>query len=267
MERYRLSEAIVSQYNKKDLELATQSIQAARSRLDTGSAEDGFLENIDGREWKIRVDRELESVILKVLQEGSDYPVLSEESGILTGRGSRQWIVDPLDGSVNFFREVPMYCISVGLWENQSPLLGAVLEIPGNRLFSGIVGVGAWCNGKPIERKIEAPDKPSEALLCTGFPAEFEHSQENIQTLLTACESFGKVRMLGSAALMLCYVASGRCDSYWERQIALWDIGAALAIVQAAGGVTRFGKISGNHRLDVEAASCESLLVSEVDGK
>lgn len=257
----------MSQQNKKDLELATQSIQAARSRLDTGLADDRSLENIDGREWKIRVDRELESVILKVLQEGSDYPVLSEESGILAGRGNRQWIVDPLDGSANFFRQVPMYCISVGLWENGSPLLGAVLEVPGNRLFSGIVGVGAWCNGEPIRRIVEAPARPMEALLCTGFPAEFEYSRENIQTLLTACGRFGKVRMLGSAALMLCYVASGRCDSYWERQIALWDIGAALAIVQATGGVTRFGKIGGNLRVDVEAAICERLLVSEVDGK
>jgi len=257
----------MGQYNEKDLELATQSIQAARLRLDAGLADNRFLEKIDGREWKIRADRELESVILKVLQEGSDYPILSEESGILAGEGNRQWIVDPLDGSANFFRKVPFYCISVGLWENEHPLLGAVLEIPGDRLFAGIVGVGAWCNGKPIGRKEDIPAEPSEAMLCTGLPAEFEHSRENIQTLVTACRRFGKVRMLGSAALMLCYVASGRCDSYWERQIALWDVGAALAIVQAVGGATRFSKVDDSLRVNVEAASCKRLLVSEVDGR
>jgi myo-inositol-1(or 4)-monophosphatase len=202
-----------------------------------------------------------------VLQEGSDYSILSEESGRLGGESDLQWIVDPLDGTTNFCLEVPFYCVSVGLWRNKSPLLGAVLEIPSNRLFTGIVGVGAWCNEIPIKVNIERPVDYSKAVFCTGLPVAFEYSKDNIQRLVTACRCFGKVRMLGSAALMLCYVASGRSDSYWESRIAVWDIGAGLAIVQAAGAATRVGEIGCDLRVDVEAARCESLLASEVYGK
>jgi len=254
----------VNQLKNKDLDLATKAIQVARNRLDIGSKEYRMLENIEGREWKVRADRELESSILTVLRQGSNYPILSEESGLLPGEGNRQWIVDPLDGSANYFRDVPFYCISIGLWENQVPLLGAVLEIPSNRLFIGIVGVGSWCNGEPIKMQVESPAISSTAVLCTGLPAGFEYSRKNIEALVSVCRHFGKVRMLGSAALMLCYVASGRCDSYWERQIAFWDVGAGIAIVQAAGGEVRLGEMGANMRVDVEAASCKSLLVSQV---
>jgi myo-inositol-1(or 4)-monophosphatase len=219
------------------------------------------------REWKIRADRKLEKVILQVLTEGSDYPILSEESGVLAGDGERQWLVDPLDGSVNFSRELPFSAISVGLWENGHPSLGVVLEIPARRLFSGIVDKGAWCDDIPIWRSASSCPIPSEAILCTGLPVGLNHTVEQFQVLFSAYQLFGKTRMLGSAALMLCYVASGKCDSYWERRIALWDVGAALAIVKAAGGAIRVGEVAGDYRLDVEAAGCESLLVSEVYGE
>ena len=253
-------------WENNDLELAIQSVQAARLKLDTELTEARSLEKINGREWKIRADQELELAILKVLQQGSDYPILSEESGFIAGEGNRQWIVDPLDGSANFSRDLSFFCISVGLWEDDVPLLGAVLETSSNRFFTGIVGVGAWCNEDPIQPGNSAVTSASRAMFCTGLPAGFDHSPENIRTLIDACRNFSKIRMLGSAALMLCYVASGRCDSYWESRISLWDVGAALAIVKAAGGVTRLGRIDADHRLDVEAASRKSLLVSEVNG-
>ena len=257
----------LNQHDKRDLDLARKSVQAARLLLLNGSTLDRGLEKIEDREWKIKADRKLESVILKVLQEGSDYPILSEESGVLAGNGTRQWIVDPLDGSVNYCRGIPLYCISVGLWEDKQPLLGVVLEIPSDRMFAGIVGVGAWCNDEPIGVAVEEVIHPSKAVLCTGLPTGFDHSRANLEVLVSVCVRFGKVRMLGSAALMMCYLASGRCDSYWESQIALWDIGAGLAIAQAAGQVTRLGKIGVNFRVDIEAASCDRLLVSEVYGK
>ena len=257
----------MSQHHKRDLELAIKSVLAAKSRLGNGSIKDRSVEIDDGREWKVAADRECESAILEVLQKGSDYAILSEESGTFSGKGTHQWIVDPLDGSANFSRNLPFYCVSVGLWENESPVLGAVLELPSNRLFTGVVGTGAWCNDQPIEPRRGGAIRVMETVLCTGLPARFDHSRANVENLVKACGCFGKVRMFGSAALMLCYVASGRCDSYWESQIALWDIGAAVAIVQAAGGVTRIGKINKELRVDVEAASCETLLVSEVVGR
>ena len=107
----------------QDLALAIKSVQAAQSRLETELVELASVEQIKGREWKIRADRELETEILTTLQTGSDYPILSEESGSLVGAGKRQWIVDPLDGSANFSRDVPFFCISVGLWEDDKSVL------------------------------------------------------------------------------------------------------------------------------------------------
>ena len=99
------------------------------------------------------------------------------------------------------------------------------------------------------------------------LPAGLEHTKENLAKIVSLISQFGKVRMLGSAALMLCYVASGRCDSYWERRIRLWDIAAGLAIVVSAGGQFKLSEISEDFKVDVEAACAASLLVSRIDDR
>ena len=254
----------MSDANHEDLSLAIRSVRAAASLLRSKPQGKATVDAIIGREWKVRADRDLEAVILQVLMEGSKYPVLTEESGHRAGVGERQWLVDPLDGSANFSRGLPFYAISVGLWQGTLPLLGAVLEIPTERLFCGIVGKGAWCNDEPIWRSPEECPLPAQSIFCTGLPIGLDHSVKELHGLVEPLRRFGKTRMLGSAALMLCYVASGQADSYWERQIALWDVGAALAIVRAAGGCTRIGEVGETWRLDVEAAGREELLMSEV---
>ena len=247
-----------------ELNLAETAVKAAQVRLaelsDSGQELDSRLE----REWKIRADTELESIIIPILQNGSDYPILSEESGLHNGIGEKCWIVDPLDGSVNFFRGLPMYCISVGLWEENQPVLGVVLDVHNKQLYTGIVGSGAKCNGYPIQVKKGCNLGPSSAVLCAGFPAGLDHTDQNLGKIISLCGRFGKVRMLGSAAIMLSYVACGRCDSYWECQIGIWDVAAGIAIVVAAGGLFNLGEIAEDFRVDVEAACMSSLLVSRV---
>lgn len=251
-------------YSQWELELALRAVKAAKSKLSGGSTPLQTLEKRNGREWKISADEELESVIIPVLQDGSNYPILSEEIGSLKGIGDRRWIVDPLDGSVNFFQRIPIYCISVGLWVKNKPVLGVVLDLHNNDLFTGVIGVGAQCNGKAIKVNKAHSKNPSSAILCTGFSSGFDYSSPSINKAIAVCSQFGKVRMLGSAALMLCYVASGKCDSYWENRIGLWDIAAGMAIVAAAGGEFRLGEITVDFRADAEAASKSSLLASQV---
>ncbi len=248
----------------EELSLAVRSIRAAASMLENGSYGAPQVDIIGGREWKIQADRDLEEEILRVLRRGSTYPILTEESGRLAGKGDRYWVVDPLDGSANFVRNLPFYAISVGLWQDKSPLIGAVLEVPTGRLFRGISGQGAWCDDKPIYRCPENCPPLAQSILCTGLPVGFDHSVEELQRLIKPFQHYGKTRMLGSAALMLCYVASGQVDSYFERGIALWDVGAALAIVLGAGGCIRIGEIREEWRLDIEAAGSEDLLMSNV---
>ena len=249
-----------------ELNLAEEAVNAAYSILEKNLYGSRVLEKIDGREWKIGADRKLELTIINVLQRGSSYPILAEESGLIAASGNRRWIVDPLDGSANYFRDIPFYSISVGLWENNHPVLGVVLDVTNKRLFKGVVNLGAWCDSSSIQVYREMSSTPISKILCTGFPAGFVQSDQNMHKLSTLCDRFGKVRMLGSAALMLCFVASGKCDSYWESQIGLWDVGAALAIVKAAGGVIRLGNIGDNYRVDVEAAASVALLAGEISG-
>jgi len=257
----------MTDHNQEDLTLAILAVRTGASLLKTASRSMSRIEESIGREWKVCADHEIEGAILRVLQDGSNYPILSEETGELSGVGKRKWLVDPLDGSANFSRGLPLYAISVGLWEDGRPILGAVLEMPSERLFHGVVGRGAWCERDQIQRDSSSSPVAIKAILCTGFPVGMNHSAEEFQTLIGAFRHFGKTRMLGSAALMLCYVASGQVDSYWERQIALWDVGAALAIVQAAGGVINISEPDKDNRLEVEAAACENLLVSNINGR
>ena len=257
---------IVSAAKQWELNLAVTAVKAEEVKLTevpTGGRE---LKSKIGREWKIEADTLLESVIIPILQNKSDYPILSEESGSLKGKGEKVWIVDPLDGSVNYFRGLPMYCVSVGLWEKNKPILGVVLDVSNNQLFTGIVGQGARCNGDPIEVNKRFSSDPSSAVLCTGLSAGLDHNDQSLRAIISLCTQFGKVRMLGSAALMLCCVASGRCDSYWERQIGLWDVAAGLAIVVAAGGKFKMGENLEDLRVDLEAACTSSLLVSRICG-
>ena len=251
----------------KELKLAEVACWAAQARLAEKSSDTQELGITVGREWKIRADKLLESVIIPSLRKGSDYPILSEESGMHKGTGDECWIVDPLDGTANFLRGLPIYCISIGLWKNDQPILGVVLDPHNKQLFSGIVGSGAKCNGREIQVRKGSDVNPLSSVLCTGFPVGLDHTNKDLDNIVSLIGQFGKVRMLGSAALMLCYVASGRCDSYWERRIRLWDIAAGLAIVVSAGGQFELGDISEDFRVDVEAACDASLLVSQINAK
>ena len=112
--------------------------------------------------------------------------------------------------------------------------MGAVYDFNRNELFTGIIGKGAWLNGKKI--KVSAVKDQQKGILCTGFPINSDFSTDKLLRFCQNIQRFKKVRLIGSAALSICYVACGRADAYREDNIMLWDIAAAGAIAQAAGG-------------------------------
>lgn len=188
------------------------------------------------RDRKILADRAAEDAILSAL-EATPYAVLSEERGT-TGEGEWRWIVDPLDGSVNYSQSIPMCAVSIALWKGHEPMLGVVFDFQRNELFSGVIGVGATLNGAPIAvaKQRARPD----AILCTGFPVAGDFSGTALSTAISRVRDFKKVRLFGSAAVSLAYVAAGRADVYAEEGVRLWDVAAGLALVRAAGGVIRY---------------------------
>lgn len=188
----------------------------------------GFSE----REIKLSTDEELDSFFRTYLEMNSGIPVFSEESGgvnsPLTGKC---WIVDPLDGSLNFFRGIPFYSSSIGLWNDGIPIAGGIYDYVHNEFYYGEVGVGAFLNGKLIER---SNSLIKSGIKATGIPS-FSNVNISLKMFETSLNEYKKLRWLGCASLSLAYVASGKIDCYEEIGIKIWDVAAGMAIAIAAG--------------------------------
>jgi myo-inositol-1(or 4)-monophosphatase len=189
------------------------------------------------RDVKLEADRSSEKQIITALTKHSSFPILSEEIGYVPSSKESmfQWIVDPLDGSVNYLAGLPICCVSISLWKDENPLIGVVYDFLHENVYKGIVGVGAWLN----ETKITVNREKSldQSILCTGFPVSMDFSQKSIESFVKQVGCFKKVRLFGSAAMSLAFVASGKADAYYEKRIKIWDVAAGLALVKAAGGV------------------------------
>lgn len=212
---------------------------AMRAAIKAGEfLRDNYQFHVDsqvGKDIKLSSDKKSEEIILNILKE-TGIPVLSEECGMVGEAGVRGWIVDPLDGTANYWKGMKeLACVSIALWEDGKPVLGVINRFQQGEIFSGIVGEGAWLNGEPIHTsKVE---KTTDAIISTGFPVKRNYDSESLTRFVHQVQSFKKVRMLGAAAIMGAFVAAGRIDAYTEEQIMFWDIAASSAIVKAAGGV------------------------------
>jgi len=239
---------------KAALKIAIQAASAAGKFLLDNSKSIIEVDKEEGRDIKLKADRNSERIILDFLKKGSDFPILSEEKGAIGTDGAEfKWIVDPLDGSLNYMRGIPLACVSIGLWKDTEPILGVVYDFNRSELFSGIVGSGAWLN----DRKIcdSTIDKKEKAVLCTGFPVSTDFSTGSLTDYIGRIQEYKKIRLFGSAALSLAYVACGRADVYLENGIRIWDVAAGLALVKSAGGSVRYSLQAGNNTLKVQASN------------
>jgi len=184
---------------------------------------------------KIEADIQSEKIIIDYLMKNSDFSILSEEKGTIE-RSNKDyfWVVDPVDGSLNYSRRMPICCVSIGLWKGDEPILGVIYDFNRNEMYYGIVGINAWLNDKLI--KVSKIGEKAKSILCTGFPIMTNFETENIKTFIDQIRDYKKIRLIGSAALSIAYVATGRVDGYYERDIALWDIGGGIPIILGAGG-------------------------------
>ncbi|RTI74154.1 inositol monophosphatase family protein [Campylobacter jejuni] len=191
------------------------------------------------KDIKLQADLDSEEIICKVLSDAFSYPILSEESYRVSDEEKKGmfWIIDPLDGSLNFNQDIPLCCISIALYENDRPILGVIYDFNRDEMFSGIVGVGAWLNDKKIIPFYNTKDK-SQAILATGFSSYMNYDKDGLMEFISHIQEFKKIRLLGSAALSLAYVACSRIDAYYEKDIAIWDVAAGIAILESLGNIT-----------------------------
>lgn len=188
------------------------------------------VNSLSGRDIKLKLDQDAEAIILTELKSSFKHAILSEEIGVVGEIKSNKpyWIIDPIDGTMNYSRDCPLACVSIALWVNEDPIFGVVYDFYRQELFSGMVGKGAWLNGLVI--KPSGINEKSNAILATGFPTYLDLNDENLGEFMMNVRRYKKIRMFGTAALSLCYLASGRVDGYHEKNIKLWDIAAGIAI-------------------------------------
>ena len=181
------------------------------------------------------IDEQAERLIREELLETfPTYGMLAEEGGGLTGEEDVRWIVDPLDGTTNYAHQLPIFCVSIALERSGEVILGVVHDPMGEETFIAERGRGATLNGGPI--KVSDTDELIRALIATGFPYDRAEMPEALELFGRFAATTQGMRRLGSAALDLCYVASGRIDGYYERGIWPWDLAAGSVIVEEAGG-------------------------------
>lgn len=206
------------------------------------------IQNKEGKNNLVTdADHASEKAIIEVISKYyPDHFILTEESGALAQDSDYKWIIDPLDGTINFAHGLPINCVSVGVEFKGEIILGMVYNPHMNELFFAEKGKGATLNNEPI--KVSAETSAMRSCLVTGFPYVYINSENGP---LEVFERFIKegvpVRRLGAAAIDLCWVAAGRFDGFYEHKLEAWDSAAGYLIVEEAGGkVTDFngGKYS-----------------------
>lgn len=182
-------------------------------------------------------DHASEKAIFKVIQQNHpDHFILSEETGSMPTKSNIKWIIDPIDGTINFANGIPICCVSIGVEENGEMIMGAVYNPFMNELFFAEKGKGAFLNDQPI--KVSSKNDLLTSCLVTGFPYQYLDTENGpLQIFEKLIRKSIPVRRLGSAALDLCWTAAGRFDGFYEHKLQAWDSAAGFLIVQEAGGM------------------------------
>ncbi len=233
--------------------------RAARAGADI--VQSGFFQSY-GTEMKgvvnpvTQIDRDSESVIKAMI--ASHFPndgFLGEEGGGDSWKEGRTWIVDPLDGTVNFIHRIPQVAVSVALWSDGQPQVAVIIDVARNEEYMAVRGEGATLNGSPLS--VTTTEKLGQSMILTGFPYDQrDHSKPYLDLTASLLENARAVRCLGSAALDLAWVASGVADGYsehgGEHGLKPWDLAAGMLLVTESGG--RFTDVLGNeHALEAAA--------------
>jgi len=212
-------------------------------------------------------DLSSEKAIIKILQKG--YPkieIMSEETNSETNlnKHEKMWIIDPLDGTLNFLHGLPHFAISMALMVNEEIISGIIYDPIKDELFWAEKGIGAFLNGKRI--RVSARSQLKDSLVSTGIPWKgMESSHKNyLKILENIMKSSSGIRRYGAAALDLAYVAAGRYDAFWEFNLKTWDIAAGALIVKEAGGYVGNINKNENYLYTGNIYACNNNLVDEL---
>ena len=221
-----------------ELNLAIEAAKDAGNFLLEQKNNEKLIISEAGRDIKLKLDQDTELLIRNKLKE-SKYAVFGEEYGGNLIDNEKCWVVDPIDGTSNYFRNIDQCCVSIALLDNFQAKIGVIYNFNSDEMYYSSYKNGAFLNEKKISvSNIARKDKAS---LTTGFPSS--ESIESTNNFLGDLTQWKKIRMFGSAALSCAYISSGRCDAYIEKGIYLWDFAAGISLVTEAGGKVEYKKI------------------------
>ena len=190
---------------------------------------------VTAHDIKLEIDVQAQELIGKLLfEEFPDHALYGEEGIVGDQSSDYQWIVDPLDGTVNYFYGIPHFCVSIALRQRNEMIAGVIYDPIRNEMWTGQKGEISKLNGKPIHVSDRA--ELAEAVISVGLSKTGETINTNFPLLQQMIHRVRKCRVFGSAALDMAYVACGRFDAYIETGISLWDIAAGWLLVENAGG-------------------------------
>jgi len=237
------------------LQVAVEAAYAAGGLLMANYGRELFVDLSEAHDIKLELDRRAQLLIERVLV--GRYPnisILGEEGVVGSGGDGDEWVIDPLDGTVNFFYGIPHFAVSIALRCGGDIKVGVVYDPARDELWTVDYEGPALLNGREV--RVSGRRELREAVISVGVSKSVDSIDHGVPLLDRLIRRVKKCRMMGSAALDMAYVACGRLDAYMERQISLWDIAAGKLLVERAGGVVEVGEgWTGRDKFSVMASS------------
>jgi len=219
------------------LQVAVKAAKAAGALLRENAGSALKVDEALHHDLKLALDKESQELITNILLEAyPDHAIYGEEGLAGNQESDYHWIVDPIDGTVNFFYGIPHYCVSIALRHKDEIIVGVIYDPSMDELWTVEKGQPAYLNG--VEISVSPRTKLEESILYVGCGKTENSLEKGLERFHKASTRARKMRMMGSAALGMAYIATGRLDAYVESRISLWDIAAGQLLLESAGGKT-----------------------------
>ena len=220
---------------KSALTVAIKAARAAGKVMHDNWHKPKRVNSAEAHDIKLELDVQCQALIEKILAAAyPEIPVLGEEGNTGDTTAAYRWVIDPIDGTVNYFFGMPHAAVSIALQHKEQSVVGVIYDPFTDEIWTTTKGQPTRLNGKII--RVSNRSKLDECIIAMGFSKNQENLDKSLPHLIRLSRRAKKIRIMGSAALELVYVASGRLDAYIERTINLWDVAAGSLLVENAGG-------------------------------
>ena len=241
-------------------------MKASRSLIrDFGEIENLQVSTKGPGDFVTSADKRTEKILIEEIQKAHpEHGIITEETGIINKSNvEKKWIIDPIDGTMNFLNGIPQFAISIAYEEKGEIICGVIFNPILNEMFVAEKGNGAYLNNSRI--RVSNKKKIKDALLVTGGPKGNSKIKNKIfSEYINVSNNVSNVRKFGSAALDMAYVACGRFDGYWQRELNYWDVAAGIIILKEAGGLINFFEDDENNPLKKNIIASNSNIHNEL---